>query len=70
LKITDTKNSEDVLYTSEFKVKPKVPLLIKVLPVLVIGGAVVALSGGDGGGGGTDPVDDTIPGVPALPTGN
>ncbi|MEQ1585125.1 MAG: hypothetical protein ABL895_04555 [Cyclobacteriaceae bacterium] len=30
----------------------------------------IASSGGGGGGGGTDPVDDTIPGVPALPTGN
>lgn len=70
LKITDTKNSEDVLYTSEFMVKPKVPLLVKMLPVLVVGGAVAVLVGSGGGGGGTDPGDDTIPGVPALPPGN
>lgn len=71
LKITDTKNNEDVLYTSEFMVKPKVPLLVKVLPVLVVGGAVAVLVGSGGGGeGGTDSGDDTIPGVPALPTGN
>ncbi len=70
LKITDTKNSEDVLYTSEFKIKPKVPLVVKVLPILAIGAAATTLGGGGGGGGGTDPVDDTIPGVPALPTGN
>ncbi len=70
LKFTDTKNSDDVLYSSEFQVKPKVPLVVKVLPVLAIGAAVATLGGGGGGGGGTDPVDDTIPGAPALPTGN
>lgn len=70
LKFTDTKNSDDVLYSSEFHVKPKVPLVVKVLPVLAIGAAVATLGGGGGGGGGTDPVDDTIPGAPALPTGN
>lgn len=69
LKITDSRNSEDVIYTDYFKVKPKVPLLLKLLPVFAIGGAAATLGGG-GGGGSTDPVDDTIPGVPALPTGN
>jgi len=67
LKITDTKNSEDVLYTSNFHVKPKVPLLVKILPVLAIGGVAAALGGGggdDGGGGGTG--GDEIP-LPALP---
>jgi len=70
LKITDTKNAEDVLYTSEFKVKPKIPLLVKVLPVLAIGGAVAALGGGGGSAGGGTTGDSVIPGVPALPTGN
>jgi hypothetical protein len=70
LKITDTKNSDDVLYSADFQVKPKVPLAVKVLPVLAIGAAVVVLGGGSGGGSGTDTVDDTIPAVPALPTGN
>lgn len=69
LKITDSRNSEDVIYTDYFKVKPKVPLLLKLLPVFAIGGAAATLGGG-GGGGSSDPVDDTIPGVPALPTGN
>jgi hypothetical protein len=71
LKITDTKNTEDVLYTKEFQVNPKVPLALKVLPVLAVGGAVVFLSGGGGnpddpGGSGST----AIPGVPDLPTGN
>jgi len=68
LKITDTKNSEDVLYTSEFKVKPKVPLLVKVLPVLAVGGVVAALGGGGGGSGG-DPTDQILP-LPEFPKGN
>lgn len=71
LKITDTKSSEDILYTSEFKVKPKVPLALKVLPVIALGGAAAALLGGGGGtpedssGGG----NGDIP-LPALPGGN
>ena len=68
LKITDTRNSEDVIYTDYFQVKPKVPLLVKLLPVLVVGGAAAALGGG-GGGGTTDPVDTSSP-LPAFPTNN
>jgi hypothetical protein len=50
LKFTDTKNPSDVLYTENFKVKPKVPLLVKVLPLVVIGGVAAILAGGGGGG--------------------
>lgn len=68
LKITDTRNSDDVLYTSNFKVKPKVPLLVKILPVVAVGGVVYALIGSGGGGGGGDGGDDEIPAPPAVPT--
>jgi len=47
LKISDARNSDEVIYTSFFKVRPKVPLLVKVLPFLAVGGAVAAFSGGD-----------------------
>ena len=65
LKITDSKNSEDVLYTSSFQVKPKVPLLVKLFPVLAIGGILATM----GGGGGTEqpPGDPEIPAPPGLP---
>lgn len=46
LKITDSKSSSDIVYSPLFKVKPKVPTVVKLLvPVAVIGGAVVALGG-------------------------
>jgi hypothetical protein len=65
LKVSDTKNSDDVLYSSEFQVKPKVPLAVKILPMVAIGGAAALLGGGD-----SKEADDSIPGVPPLPTGN
>jgi hypothetical protein len=71
LKITDTKNTDDILYTDEFQIKPKVPLVVKVLPVLAIGAAVVVFGGGGGGSGDSNGNGTTaIPGVPDLPTGN
>ncbi len=65
LKITDSRNSEDIIYTDYFKVKPKVPLLLKLLPVFAIGGAAATLGGG-GGGGNTDPLDTALP-LPRFP---
>ena len=70
IKITDAKNSEEAIYTGYFKVVPKVPLFLKVVPVLAVGGAVAFLAGGkktptDNGGGGetaTDIVDPPLPG--------
>lgn len=44
LKITDTRTN-DVVYSSGFAVKPKLPLLVKLLPVLAIGGVVAAIGG-------------------------
>ena len=50
IKITDAKNSEEAVYTGYFKVTPKVPLLLKVIPVLAVGGVVAFLAGGSKGG--------------------
>jgi hypothetical protein len=68
LKFTDTKNREDVIYTKEFKIVPKVPMAAKALIGLAVvgGGAAAALAGGGGGGGGTNPSSD-LPGPPAVP---
>ena len=68
VKITDAKNSEEAVYTGYFKVAPKVPMVLKVLPVLVVGGAIVFLTGGkekttdDPGNESTDIVNPPLPG--------
>lgn len=74
LKISDAKQSENVVFTPTFAVKPKVPFLLKMLPVVAVVGALVfvlpELSGNGGGGaGGNDPADENLP-LPPLPTGN
>jgi len=68
LKISDAKNSSDVIYTGYFKVTPKIPLIVKLLPIAVVGGVIVALSGNnntppdDGGGDTTAKIE--LPGLP------
>jgi hypothetical protein len=58
VKITDTRNSEDFVYSQPFTVKRKIPLLLKVIPVVAVGGVIAALAGGGGGGGG-GPTDNS-----------
>lgn len=50
-------NSSDQTNSGNFKVKPIIPLMLKVLPVLVIGGVVVAL-------GGSKPANNDLPAPP------
>ena len=69
LKITDSKSSEDVVYSPFFKVRPKLPLLVKLLPVVVVGGAVAALGGGKGDGGGSGGGSSEISTPPLPPPG-
>lgn len=72
LRFTDTKNPDDVVYSPAFKVKPKLPFLLKVLPIAAVAGGLVFLAGQGGGGdtgGGTQPGDSTIP-LPPGPGGN
>jgi Ser-Thr-rich glycosyl-phosphatidyl-inositol-anchored membrane family len=66
IRITDSRNSQDVAISKPFTVTPKVPLLLKIVPVLAIGGIVAVLAGS--GGGGEDPATNNgeIP-VPELP---
>jgi len=71
LKISSAKNNDEVIYTPDFKVTPKVPLLLKVLPVVAVGAAVVVLGGSkssDTGGGGGNNSGGEIP-TPSLPPG-
>lgn len=53
IRITDSRDGENVVTSHRFMVTRKVPLLLKVVPILAVGGAAAVLLGG-GGGGGTD----------------
>ncbi len=46
-KITDTRNKDQIVYSQPFTVKRKVPLLLKVVPVILVGGAVYVLVSGN-----------------------
>lgn len=58
-RISDAKNKDEVVYTTEFKIKRKYPLLLKVLPVAVIGTGIYYLV--------TRDTDDGLPGPTDLP---
>jgi hypothetical protein len=46
IRITDTRNSTDFVVTEPFTVQRKIPLGLKVLPVVAVGAAVLVLGGG------------------------
>jgi hypothetical protein len=60
LRISDTKNKDEVVYTGAFIVKRKTPLLLKILPVLALGYAATLLGGGGDSGPGNIP-DPIVP---------
>ena len=67
LKITSTRSNDEVIITPLFRIKPKVPFLLKVfVPLAVIGGGAAAFMGGskDAGSGTTN---SDLP-VPPFPT--
>lgn len=61
VKITDSKKTNDFVYTEEFKVRRKVPLLLKALPIIGAGAFIGMSAGGSKGAA-------EISGPPALPT--
>jgi hypothetical protein len=70
IRITDARNSEDVVNSQPFAVSRKIPLLLKVVPVAAVGGLIVVLAGGSGGGGGGGGGSTTIPNPPGTPDGD
>lgn len=68
LKFTNTKEREEVIYTKEFRIVPKMPMAVKALIGLAVvgGGAAAALVGGGGGGNDQTPPSD-LPGPPNVP---
>lgn len=72
IKITDSRNSDEVIYTGYFQVTPKVPFLLKVVPIVAVGGVVAVLMSSGGGktpGGGNNNTGGEIE-LPGFPTGN
>lgn len=59
-RISDTKNKDQVVITPQFGIKRKIPLALKVVPVLLVGGAIYLLL--------PDPQPDPIEGPPGTPT--
>jgi hypothetical protein len=49
LKISDSKNKDEVVFSDEFKVRRKYPLALKILSVLAVAGATYFLLDGDQG---------------------
>jgi hypothetical protein len=74
VRITDTKDAENSITSQPFTVSRKVPLLLKVVPIVVVGGvaAVLAGSGGGGGGDGDDGTGNSagVIELPGFPGGN
>ncbi len=54
-------NSTDQSNSSSFNIKPKIPLLLIIAPVAVVGGAIAFLGGGDPPTDPADPASD-LPG--------
>jgi hypothetical protein len=66
-RITDTKDPQNVVISQPFSITRKVPLLLKAVPIIVIGGVAAVLAGGSGGGGGTEDGGGPEIETPALP---
>lgn len=65
IKISDSRNPEEYVYSESFTVKRKIPLLIKAVPIAIIGvlGLYTILNS-------SSEKSSEIPGVPGLPSGN
>jgi hypothetical protein len=70
LKFTDSRGSDEIIYSSYFSVTPKVPMLLKIAPVLVVGGVAYLVFGGkqkdpkDDDDTDIDPTEIELPGFP------
>jgi hypothetical protein len=70
LKITDSKHPDEIIYSDYFKVSPKIPLLLKVVPTVAVAGALAVVLAGSGGGSDNPPQDNGAIEDPPFPGGN
>lgn len=67
LRFTDSKNSDDFIYTPYFKVAPKIPTVVKIgVPVIVVGVIAVVVLSGDKAGK-ENSTGDELPTPPVQP---
>lgn len=66
IRITDSSDGRNSATSPTFSITRKVPLLLKVVPIIAVGGVAAFLAGSGGGGGGGDNGGDT-PGAIELP---
>lgn len=64
IKFSDSRNSEEMFYTGEFAIKPKIPLLLKVAPVVVVGVVLFVLTSKEKANTSNDDSDIKNPGFP------
>ena len=68
IRISDSKRSGEFIYTDFFRVKPKIPLAVKVFGIAAVGGGIfLAISSGGGAKAGDDEDLTGIPSPPSLP---
>lgn len=68
LKFTNAKDRNDIQYSNPFSIKPKVPLVVKIGGLAIVGAAVVFLTGGKKSEGGSPtPSEEALPVWPGLP---
>lgn len=72
LKISDSKYSDEIVYSEYFTIRPKIPFILKLIPTLAVAGGLAILVGGLGGGNNTPPPEQGKDPIadPPFPGGN
>ncbi len=64
IKITDSKRSDEIVYSEYFRVTPKIPFALKLIPMLAVVGGAAVLAGGSKGSAEKGPVSIPYPNFP------
>jgi hypothetical protein len=62
LRVSSATTTTELSNSQFFVIKPRIPLIVKILPVVVIGGVVAVLAGKKGGGPANDDTEEDLPG--------
>jgi hypothetical protein len=61
LKVSNTTNANELAISKEFKIKRKIPLVVKLLPIAIVGGVAAAVLGGSKKSSESAPATDVPP---------